>query len=99
MTHQDPHSHPADPEHEPHPIPAQDARQGRNGRRLLTVLIVSLAAAALLLLGWWAMNNNNLQKTADANSATPHPVEVAPADGAMPAAPDATPPPVQTDRP
>lgn len=97
MTHQDPHSRSVEAEQDPNPISAQDARQGRNGRRLLTVLIVSVAAAALLLLGWWAMNNNNLHKTADAASAAPPAVEVVPADGSMPASPDATPPPAQAD--
>lgn len=99
MTHQDPHSRSAETAHDSQPIPAQDARQGGNGRRLLIVLIVSVAAATLLLLGWWAMNNNSLKETADAASAAPPAVEVAPADGVMPAAPDATPPPVQTERP
>lgn len=95
MTHQDPHSRSADAVHEHRPVEAQYVRQGRSGRRLLIVLIVSVATAALLLLGWWALNNNSLQDTVEDSSARPTPVEVVPADPAMPAEPDAAPPPAR----
>lgn len=99
MTHHDPHSHSAEAGDDAQSIPAQDARQGRKGRRLLIVLVVSVTAAALLLLGWWAINNNSLKQTADAASAAPTAVEVVPADRSMPASPDTAPPPAPTDRP
>ena len=49
MTHQDPHSHSADAVREHRPIEAQYVRQGRGGRRMLVLLVVSAGAAAILL--------------------------------------------------
>ncbi len=61
MTHQDPHSHSADAVEHHAPIEAQYVRQGRGGRRILWLLIVSGGAAALLLLGMWLLSNSGFQ--------------------------------------
>lgn len=48
---------PPDPIHPDHEeIKVQDVRQGRSGRRILMILIVSAGAAAILLLGLFALN-------------------------------------------
>ncbi len=48
---------PPEPPHADHEeIEVQDARQGRPGRRILLILIVSAGAAAILLLGLFALN-------------------------------------------
>ena len=61
MSHQDPHSHSADPVHAGQAVEAQYVRQGRGGRRILILLAVSAGAAAVLLLGLWAVNNRGFQ--------------------------------------
>lgn len=61
MTHQDPHSHSADAVEHHAPIEAQYVRQGRSGRRILWLLIVSGGAAAVLLLGMWLLSNGGFQ--------------------------------------
>lgn len=61
MTHQDPHSHSADAVEHHVPIEAQYVRQGRGGRRILWLLIVSGGAAAVLLLGMWLLSNSGFQ--------------------------------------
>jgi hypothetical protein len=61
MTHQDPHSHSADAVERHVPIEAQYVRQGRGGRRILWLLIVSGGAAAVLLLGMWLLSNSGFQ--------------------------------------
>ena len=61
MTHQDPHSHSADAVEHHDPIEAQYVRQGRGGKRILWLLIVSGGAAAVLLLGMWLLSNSGFQ--------------------------------------
>lgn len=68
MTHQDPHSHSADAVEHHDPIEAQYVRQGRGGRRILWLLIVSGGAAAVLLLGMWLLSNSGFQ-TVNADAA------------------------------
>lgn len=62
MTHQDPHSHSADPVQHGEAVEAQYVRQGRSGRRILVILLLSAGAAAVLLLGIWAVSNTGFQR-------------------------------------
>ncbi|MNI22186.1 hypothetical protein D3C77_153340 [compost metagenome] len=62
MTHQDPHSHSADPVQHGEPVEAQYVRQGRGGRRIMFILLLSAGAAAVLLLGMWAVSNRGFQR-------------------------------------
>lgn len=62
MSHQDPHSHSADPVQHGEPVEAQYVRQGRSGRRILIILLLSAGAAAILLLGMWAVSNTGFQR-------------------------------------
>jgi hypothetical protein len=62
MTHQDPHSHSADAVHDHHAVEAQYVRQGRGGRRILVILLLSAGAAAVLLIGMWAVSNRGFQR-------------------------------------
>ncbi|HEY4585775.1 MAG TPA: hypothetical protein VIG84_05235 [Brevundimonas sp.] len=95
MTHQDPHSHSADAVEDHRAVEAQYVRQGRGGRRILTLLILSAGAAALLLLGIWAATNNSLHQTAEETGMTPEPPPVADVDrSTRTVGPEATPPPV-----
>jgi hypothetical protein len=49
-----------------HPVVAATrARQGRWGKHVLWVLIVSTALAALVLLGTWGANSNRLSSVQD----------------------------------
>ena len=61
MTHQDPHSHSADAVEHQAPIEAQYVRQGRSGKRILWILILSAGATATLLLGMWLLSNGGFQ--------------------------------------
>jgi len=67
MTHQDPHSHSADAVETHHAVEAQYVRQGRGGRRILMLLVVSAGAAAILLIGMWAVSNSGFQRQEDAS--------------------------------
>lgn len=73
MTHQDPHSHSADAVHDHHAVEAQYVRQGRGGRRILVILLLSAGAAAVLLIGMWAVSNKGFQR--QDRAAEPAPVE------------------------
>ncbi|MBD7941451.1 hypothetical protein [Brevundimonas guildfordensis] len=93
MTHQDPHSHSADAVETHHAVEAQYVRQGRGGRRILMVLIVSAGAAAVLLLGLWAATNASLHETPEATSMTPEPPPVTDTDpAARSVGPESAPP-------
>ena len=82
MTHQDPHSHSADAVEHHVPIEAQYVRQGRGGRRILWLLIVSGGAAAVLLLGMWLLSNGGFQSVnPDAGG---RPADTAAFDGTTP---------------
>ncbi|MFK0300425.1 hypothetical protein ACIQTU_14535 [Brevundimonas sp. NPDC090276] len=92
MTHQDPHSHSADAVEHHDPIEAQYVRQGRGGKRILWLLIVSAGAAAVLLLGMWLLSNSGFQAVnADAGGTKE--------DSAAFSQPAATPPPAGTATP
>lgn len=72
MSHQDPHSHSADPVQHGEPVEAQYVRQGRGGRRILIILLLSAGAAAALLLGMWAVSNTGFQRAgSEARQAAP----------------------------
>lgn len=73
MTHQDPHSHSSDPVQHGEAVEAQYVRQGRSGRRILVILLLSAGAAAVLLLGMWAVSNRGFQRQDGASE--PAPVE------------------------
>ncbi len=89
MPHQDPHSHSADAVEHHVPIEAQYVRQGRGGRRILWLLIVSGGAAAVLLLGMWLLSNGGFQTVnPDAGDARE---DVAAFDQAAPAPPQTRP--------
>lgn len=89
MSHQDPHSHSADPVQHGQAVEAQYVRQGRSGRRTLMILLLSAGAAAVLLIGMWAVSNSGFQKVdsgpeaVPAEAQTPAPAEAlaAPATG------------------
>jgi flagellar biosynthesis/type III secretory pathway M-ring protein FliF/YscJ len=53
VTHQDPHHRVADAVHEGRPVEAQYVRQGRNGRRILWVLLGGLALVSLAFAVLW----------------------------------------------
>lgn len=73
MTHQDPHSHSADAVNTHHAVEAQYVRQGRSGRRILMILLLSAGAAAVLLIGMWAVSNSGFARQDGASE--PAPVE------------------------
>lgn len=55
--------------HDGRPVEPDDVRQGRSGRRILTILLVSAAAAAALLFAVFAFNSSKLAAT-DGNART-----------------------------
>jgi len=71
MTHQDPHSHSADPVQHGEPVEAQYVRQGRSGRRIMFILLLSAGAAAVLLIGMWAVSNRGFQRLDGASEPAP----------------------------
>lgn len=73
MSHEDPHSHSADPVQHGEPVEAQYVRQGRGGRRMMFILLLSAGAAAVLLIGMWAVSNRGFQSLDGASE--PAPVE------------------------
>lgn len=77
MSHQDPHSHSADPVQHGQAVEAQYVRQGRRGHRILLILLLSAGAAAVLLIGMFAVSNRGFQKLDGASEPVPAP---APAD-------------------
>ncbi|AYG94842.1 hypothetical protein D8I30_06340 [Brevundimonas naejangsanensis] len=87
MTHQDPHSHSADPVQHGEAVEAQYVRQGRSGRRILVILLLSAGATAVLLLGMWAISNSGFQRQNNASEPAPveAPVEAPAAELAKPA--------------
>ncbi|MFS0711386.1 hypothetical protein [Brevundimonas phoenicis] len=93
MSHQDPHSHSADPVHAGQAVEAQYVRQGRGGRRILILLAVSAGAAAALLLGLWAISNPGFQRAEEAGM-TGEPTPVVEQAPAPTAGPETAPPPV-----
>ncbi|QYF86910.1 hypothetical protein [Brevundimonas sp. PAMC22021] len=63
MTHEDPQVRASAPVDAAQTAGAQDTRQGRPGRRILWLLIVSAGAAAILLLGMWFVSQNGMSQT------------------------------------
>ncbi len=60
MTPQDPHHRVADPVHQGRPVEAQYVRQGRNGRRILWVLLGGLALVSLAFAVLWLTTSPGL---------------------------------------
>lgn len=52
-------------------LPATEARQGRPGRPVLWVLLISTALAALALVGAWVWRADDLAATAPNNAREP----------------------------
>lgn len=76
-------------------IPVTEARQGRRGRHVLWVLLVSIVLAGLALFGSWAMKSGDLQSTeskeahrtlpGNAATTTPPPAQAGPSSNPQPA--------------
>ncbi|MBP7651070.1 MAG: hypothetical protein KA085_11700 [Phenylobacterium sp.] len=80
--------------HSDHPIlNATRARQGRFGRHVFWVLLVSTALAAMALFGAWTWQADNLASTEVNNARQPADAQAfkmgAPAEGTLQTAPDA----------
>jgi hypothetical protein len=60
---------PSDHEHAPK-VAATPARQGRWGRHVFWVLIISTALAAVALFGSWAVHSRDLQRSSAASTPT-----------------------------
>ena len=60
---------PSDHEHAPK-VAATPARQGRWGRHVLWVLVVSTLLAAVALFASWSMNAHRLQRAQNTSQAT-----------------------------
>lgn len=60
MTPQDPHHRVADAVHQGRPVEAQYVRQGRNGRRILWVLLAGLALVSLAFAVLWLTTSPGL---------------------------------------
>ena len=63
MTHEDPNVRASNIVDAEQTAGAQDTRQGRPGKRILWMLIVSAGAAAVLLLGLWFVSQNGMSQT------------------------------------
>ena len=63
MTHEDPNVRTSNVVDADRTAGAQDTRQGRPGKRILWLLIVSAGAAAVLLLGLWFVSQNGMSET------------------------------------
>jgi hypothetical protein len=60
---------------------ATDARQGRWGRHVFWVLVISTALAVMALFGSWAFHSNGLQAANDRSTPTVEDARSAGADG------------------